>query len=190
MRQPGATPDDVAQVEQWLKDAVFADSKSGAALVQFGEFGLFHERYQQSLDLYEQLLQRSPDNVIVLNNLAWLLSVWKGEHARAEKLIDRAIGRAGPVAALLDTRGTIHLISGNYDDAIADFRDAVAADNAPSNRFHLALACWKDKKPEATRLNFRAAIDAGFRFEDLLPIEQQAFGADVTEMQSAMDAQP
>jgi len=189
VRQPGATSDEVTQVETWLKDAA-ADPKSGIAQVQLGEFCLLHERYQESLDIYERLLQQSPNNVIALNNLSWLLSMWKGENDRAEKLIDRAIGKAGPVAALLDTRGTIRLNSGNYDQAIADFRDAVAADDSPSNRFHLALACWKHKKPEATRLNFRAAIDAGLRIEDLLPIEQQVFGAALTEMQVAMDASP
>ena len=190
VRQPGATADDVAQVETWLKEATRAetDEKSEIAQVQLGEFGLLHERYQQSFDIYERLLQQSPNNVIALNNMAWLVSMWKGEHDRAEKLVDQAIGKAGPVAALLDTRGTIRLNSGDYDKAIADFRDAVAMDDSPSNRFHLALACWKDKKPEATRLYFRAAIDAGFKSEDLLSLEKQAFGAALTEMQAAMDA--
>ena len=61
---------------------------------------------------------------------------------------------------------------------------------APSNRYHLALACWKQKKPEATRLNYRVAIDAGFRSEDMLSIEHQVFGAAVTEMQAAMEVNP
>ena len=190
VRQPGATAADVMQVETWLKEATEAetDVKSQIAQVQLGEFGLLHERYQQSFDIYERLLQQSPDNVIVLNNLAWLVSMWKGDHDRAEKLVGQAISKVGPVAALLDTRGTIRLNSGDYEKAIADFRDAVAMDDKPSNRFHLALACWKDKKPEATRLNFRAAMDAGFRPEDLLSLENKAFGPALTEMQAAMDA--
>ena len=32
---------------------------------------------------------------------------------------------------------------------MADFLDAVAMDDTPTSRFHLALAYWKLKKPEA-----------------------------------------
>jgi len=125
--------------------------------------------------------------VIALNNQAWLLSMWKGEHARAEELVDRAIRNAGSMAALLDTRGTIRLNSGKFDQAMADFLDAVAMDHSATRRFHLALAYGKLTKPKDARLHFQAAIDAGFRLENLLPLEQRAFGAAYAEMLAAMD---
>ena len=187
VRQHGATPEDVSQVETWLKDALTANPKSESAQVQLGEFALFNDRNQQSFEIYESLLQPSNDNLVALNNLGWLVSMWKGEHDKAEELLGRAIRKAGPVAALLDTRGTIRLNSGKFDQAMSDFLDAVAMEDSPTSRFHLALAYWKLKKPEDARLNFRAAIDAGFRLEDLLPLEQQAFGAAYAEMLAAMD---
>lgn len=186
VRQPGATADDVALVEQWLNEDVARDTNSDSALVQLCEFGVHHEHYQQSADLYERLLQQSPDNVVVLNNLAWLLSTWKGENDRAEKMIDRAFGRAGPIAPLLDTRGMIRLNSGRYVQAIADFQDAVATNDKPPNRFRLALAYWKNNNRSAALLNLRNAIDAGFLMEDLVPLEQQIFAGALAEMQTAM----
>jgi len=190
VREPGATADDVALVERWLKEEVVRDANSDNALVQLCEFGIAHERYQQSIDLYERLLQQSPDNVIVLNNLAWLLSIWKGEQDRAEKMMDRAIVKAGPIAALLDTRGTIRMNSGHYDQAIADFQDALLKDDGPTNRFHLALAYWKSNNAPAALLNLRNAINAGFRMENLAPLEQHAFTGALNEMQTAMGTRP
>ena len=70
VRQPGATPEDVSQVETWLKDALTANPQSESAQVQLGEFALFSDRNQQSVDIYESLLQQSNDNLSALNNLA------------------------------------------------------------------------------------------------------------------------
>lgn len=186
VRAPSATPDDVDRVEQWLQAAVDSDADSPVGWAQLAEFGLFHERYQQSFDIYERLLKDSPNHIIAKNNLAWLLSLWKGDHRQAENLIDLAIESAGPAAVLLDTRGTIRLNLGRFDLAQEDFRDAVTQNDSPSQRFHLAVAFWKRGSQRAALLNLRQALDAGFDIENLLPLERQAFGDDLREMRELM----
>ncbi len=189
VREPAATPADVARVGQWLQAAIDADTASPVGWTQLAEFGLYHEHYQQSLDIYEHLLKKTANHMIARNNLAWLLSLWKDDHGQAEDLIDKAIQSVGPTAPLLDTRGTIYLNCGQYDLAQEDFRDAVTLIDSPSHRFHLSLAYWKRGSQRAALLNLRRALDAGFQLEDLLPLEQQAFGDSLQEMRDLMESQ-
>ena len=188
VRQPEATPEDVALVGQWLQTAVDTDANSLAGLIQLGEFGLYHERYQKSIEIYQNLLQQSSDQVVALNNLAWLLSMWKGDHAQAEELIERAIQRAGPIAPLLDTRGTIRLNSGKIELAVEDFRNASTLTDDGAYRFHLALAFWTRGSRLAAQLNLRQALDAGFKMEDQLPLDQQAWGDTLREMRESLES--
>ena len=189
VREPAATAADVARVEQWLQTAVNADISSPVGLTQLAEFGLYHDRYKESSDIYEGLLKKTPDHMIASNNLAWLLSLWKGNHDRAEQLIDKAIQSVGPIASLLDTRGTIHLNRGRYGLAVEDFRDAVSLINSPSHRFHLSVAYWKRGSRRAALLNLRRALNSGFKLEDLLPLEQQVFHSALQEMHDLMESQ-
>lgn len=59
---------------------------------------------------YMRVLERSPDNVVALNNMAWLL--WKAKDKNALTFAERAYGLAADNPAVLDTYGMILADSG------------------------------------------------------------------------------
>ena len=59
-------------------------------------FGLAMLRHVQgqkleAIPLYERALELNADNVLALNNLAWILSQEKGDHARALELAEKGL---------------------------------------------------------------------------------------------------
>ena len=81
-------------------------------------------RKRDAVPLYERALQLQPDNVIAMNNLAWILSQDMGQHDRALELADRGLARSPNYADLLDTRGAIYSAMGRYEEAARDFQKA------------------------------------------------------------------
>ena len=55
---------------------------------------------------------------MALNNLATVLGEHSTTATEACELIDRAIAQAGPLAELLDTKGTLLLASGDAEGAV------------------------------------------------------------------------
>ena len=184
VRRPSANAEQVARVDQWITNAVQDNPDSMAVQVQFAEFRLSHERYEDSAKIYADILRRIPNHIVALNNLAWLLSVWKGEHEAAEKMVQRAIDRAGPIPALLDTRGTVSLGRGDLSAAVNDFRTVVSQDSSASARYHLALAYWKSNNMTAARFNFEKAEEAGLTAESLYPLERNDYETLRQELES------
>jgi tetratricopeptide (TPR) repeat protein len=85
----------------------------------------------EAVAVYREILRREPDNVLALNNLAWLLDR-RDEATVRESLsyIQKAIDLVGPLDELLDTRSRILFESGSRDAALRDMSDAV--NQAPS----------------------------------------------------------
>lgn len=121
-------------------------------------------RYAEAQALYEEILKLDPDNVVALNNLAWLLAYTpSGNRDEALKLIERAIELRGPNPALLDTRGTIHLRKGDTAKALEDLK--LASANAPTAAilFHLAQAYASAGKGSEAKDAMQRANDASAR---------------------------
>lgn len=92
---------------------------------------------------YERLLQREPDNVLALNNLAWALRDADG--AEALRLATRAAEVAPDAPAVLDTLGTLKLRAGETDAAVTALRKAVEQSNGNAAiSLHLAQALVAD----------------------------------------------
>jgi len=70
--------------------------------------------------LYQELLNEYPNNIQVLNDLAWILQEHYHRYAAALELADRAISLAPDNLYVLDTRGTI---LSNLSDRLADARN-------------------------------------------------------------------
>lgn len=81
---------------------------------------------EQATDAYERVLERDPDNVIALNNLALLLSELGRDLDRARSLIDRAIAQRPRLAALHDTRGEVLSAMDRSDEATAAYETAIS----------------------------------------------------------------
>ncbi len=102
-----------------------------------------------SMELYVRILKLEPDNLIALNNLAWLLCEKQGKYQDALKLTEKGLKIAPNYFDLIDTRGMVYFRLGEFDKAIQDFSKCIKLnpDNMPSavaTHFHLARAFAKD----------------------------------------------
>ncbi len=92
---------------------------------------------------YSYVLEQQPDNVQVLNNLAWLKAE-RGAYQEALPLAERAMDKMPGSPQVLDTLGEIYLNLGRADEALQVLQKAT--DKQPGDgdiRFHYAQALVK-----------------------------------------------
>ncbi|WP_321392633.1 XrtA/PEP-CTERM system TPR-repeat protein PrsT [Emcibacter sp.] len=127
------------------------------ALVQWllADVYLLDENYEKAAQNYNELLERNPDNIALLNNLSWS-QMKLGQIDEARQTISRARERAPLDPNILDTEGQILTEANEFDDAIRQLLKA--SDIAPQNlaiKYHLAQvyheAGERDKAVELLR---------------------------------------
>lgn len=104
----------------------------------------------RAVEIYEALLNEAPQDVLVLNNLAWLLRAENPE--RALELANKANAIAPRSPAVLDTLGMLLLDQDKMDPALAALRKAneLLPDN-PDLKLHLAMALVRTGGGEEAR---------------------------------------
>jgi tetratricopeptide (TPR) repeat protein len=105
-------------------------------------------RNSESAALYQRLLELEPDNVIAINNLAWIISEVQGKHQQALELANRGLKIAPKYCDLIDTRGVIYYRLGELDKAVSDFNECIKlypgiTPASIGTRFYLARALAK-----------------------------------------------
>jgi tetratricopeptide (TPR) repeat protein len=120
-------------------------------------------------------LERDPNNVAALNNLAWLLVTKDGRADEALRLIEQAIQLGGPVSNLLDTRGLIRLTLGQNEAALKDLEEAAAQSGSANHLFHLAKAQLRAGNLQAAADAWRKAQAAGLTAATIHPFEKEAY---------------
>jgi tetratricopeptide (TPR) repeat protein len=78
-------------------------------------------RSVESATLYQRILAIQPDNVITINNLAWILCEEHSKYQEALELVQRGLKIAPDYIDLIDTRGVVYYKLGQCDKAIQDF---------------------------------------------------------------------
>ncbi|MBX9670463.1 MAG: rhomboid family intramembrane serine protease [Candidatus Obscuribacterales bacterium] len=81
-------------------------------------------RYDEAVDLYKKVLEKTPDDPQVNNNLAWS-QLPTGQLDEALKNVTKAIDKDKNKSNIIDTRGTVYLLMKNYDRAIEDLDNAI-----------------------------------------------------------------
>jgi tetratricopeptide (TPR) repeat protein len=175
--QPAAK--DLSRVESFLKAALARNPASVILRVQLADLHDLRGRYADAEVLYRQVLdkekQGDPDNIMALNNLAWLLARNPQKGAEAEKLINHALEVLGPRPELLDTRAVVYLSLGKSEQAIADLKRANADAPSPARYFHLARALHMARQPGEALKAFEKARAAGLEPKTLHPAERVEF---------------
>ena len=88
---------------------------------------------------FETLLQKSPDDAVLLNNLAWIYQ--ETEDTRALEYAERAYALNPESAEIMDTYAWILLANGKVEQAIRLLNEAIIkAPGNPDIRFHYAKA--------------------------------------------------
>jgi tetratricopeptide (TPR) repeat protein len=122
-----------------LRDWLAENTNDIGAEVALANVHLTLSEYGQAAELFESVLAKQPNNVVVLNNLAWLY-LQTGD-ARATSVAQRAYALAPRNADVADTLGWILLSKGDIDGGSRVLHEALAlAPDNPTILYHVAKA--------------------------------------------------
>ncbi len=114
-------------------------------------------RSAESAELYQQLLEIEPRNLIAINNLAWIMSEDKAQYQQALDLAQKGLELNPNYIDLIETRGVVYYRLGELNKAVQDLTKCVELypDTVPQSvvaRFHLARTFAElGKKDKALR---------------------------------------
>jgi len=157
--QAGKPDEAQARLSQWLKES----PEDAAVRLYAADANLKSGKYKNAIEQYETLLSRQPDNVLVLNNLAWAYQQVKDP--RALEIAERAYKLKPDNAAITDTLGWMLVEQGNTSRGLELLQKAVAAaPKSPEIRYHLAQAWFKagDKSKARNELEGLLSTDPKF----------------------------
>ena len=126
-------------LEQRLKEA----PEDMAVRLYIGEISLSNGNYPGAIEQYEWMLKKYPEDVLVLNNLAYAYQ--QAKDSRALETAERAYKLQPANAQVVDTLGWILVQQGNTKRGLELLQKAVAlaAKPAPGHRYHYAQALIK-----------------------------------------------
>src|SRR5262249_22121377 len=158
----GGKPDEAeARLAQWLK----ASPEDSAARLYSADASLRTGKYKSAIEQYEWLQQKQPDNIIVLNNLAWVYQQVKDPRALATA--ERAYKLKPDNPAVADTLGWMLVEQGNTARGVELLRKAVvAAPQSPTIRYHLAQAWLKSGDKAKARDELEGLLSTGTKFPE------------------------
>jgi len=120
---------------------------------------------QDATGAYRQILQREPDNVVALNNLAWLLR--EGAPEQALEYARRAGELAPDNASTLDTLAVVEYLNGNVDQARRSIRRALESDpDHPSLLYHKAMIADAAGATREARDTLQKLLETGEDFPE------------------------
>jgi tetratricopeptide (TPR) repeat protein len=128
-------------------------------------------RPEEAAEFYQLVLELQPDNVVAINNLAWILCEEQKKYDQALALVQRGLEKApDSYVDLRDTRGMIYYRLGQYDKAVQDFTECLKLylDGTPAltaSHLHLAKALvglgQEDKTVEILKRTLKLNGDFG-----------------------------
>jgi tetratricopeptide (TPR) repeat protein len=129
-------------------------------------------RSEESAELYQRLLELKPDNLLAINNLAWIMCEVQGKHQQSLELAQRGLEMAPNYVDLIDTRGVVYYRLGEFDKAIQDFSTCIklypsTAPAAIATRFHAARVLVELGQKDSAIEHLTQALDLESRIGGL-----------------------
>ena len=166
-----APPELASRAESLLHEAL-SQTASLELLQEASRLRETQGQIDQALELARQAQRQSPQNPALNNNLAWYLGAYQRQSQPALELVNQAIGAAGPLRALLDTKAVILIQSGRAEHAAWLLETAALEPDAPASTcLHLAAAYAATDRPTEARRALEQAAKLGLRGE--LPFDRQ-----------------
>src|ERR1043166_1203484 len=131
---------------------------------------LIYERlkdYTKARDAYEKLVAAKPDEVIALNNLAYINAELLPNLGRAYELAQKARTLHPDEPSIGDTLGWILFKRADYQQALTILQEsAVKLPQNPVVQFHLGMAAYMMGQPELARSAFEKALASTVDFPE------------------------
>ena len=114
-------------------------------------------RSSEAAQLYERILKLEPEDVITINNLAWIIGEVQGKPEQALDLALRGLEIAPNYYDLIDTCGVLYYRLGRFDKAINNFNKCIElypgiTQSSIGTRFYLArVLAQVGQKDKATQ---------------------------------------
>lgn len=121
------------------------------------------------------VLDEDRNNLVALNNLAWLLAQQSSKAEEALTLVNRAIATYGERPELLDTRAVVYLSLGKGQESVADLRRVVSDAPTPARYFHLSQAHHQSKDRSSALAALQRANELGLTPAQLHPSEREVY---------------
>jgi tetratricopeptide (TPR) repeat protein len=172
-----ATKDQLQRMNKIAQSAEVKFERVPHLLLALADLRTHQELYSEAADLYREILQKEPDQVLALNNLAVLQALQKIKLEESLKFVNRALEIAGPLGSMLDSRATVYLAMNNAEKAIEDMNDAIAEQDSPDpdRLFHRAQAYELAGDKAKAKTDLDAALEDGLTKESLQLLEVPAF---------------
>lgn len=169
-------PDRGERLVEWRKrfEANLAKDKTSRTITLLAFLADVEGDYERAEVSYERALKINPNDIVAMNNLAWMYAIRGRELDEAERRMNGAIALVGEVTELLDTRAYVNSALERHDEAIADIQAALDVPS-PSRLFHAAAVYhWAGRRSEAIDL-FEQARDEGFDVSEVHPLEMDVY---------------
>ncbi len=121
-------------------------------------------RSTDAAKLYQRVLLLDPNNVVVMNNLAWILCEDQNQYQQALELAEKGLAKEPNYVDQLDTRGVVYYRLGRFERAVEDFSRCVTlyperSQSLVASYFHLARALAKLGRTTQATENLKKALD-------------------------------
>lgn len=120
--------------------------------------------YDKAIAEYEFILNKSPDHLLVLNNLAWLYQQVKDRRALATAERAHKLNANSP--AIQDTLGWILVERGETARGLALLQQSYALSQSPGTRYRLAAALAKAGERDKARRELSALLTSKAKFPE------------------------
>ncbi len=127
----------MALASHLLSAALKKQPESETLLMDLAQLWQAQGAPEKARELYEKVLQINGDNVIALNNLAWIYGKDLNQLEKALKLAQKGVALAPQYTDVLDTYGTLCYEAEKYKNAIKSLKECL---NRPSYKSSSALA--------------------------------------------------
>jgi putative PEP-CTERM system TPR-repeat lipoprotein len=148
-----------ARLTQWLKE----NPSDTSVRMYLATVSMTNKQNKAAIDQFQAVVQVDPNNIVALNNLAWLLHEAKDQ--RALQFAERAYTLAPENAGILDTLGWILVEQGNTARGLPLLHKATSlAPQTPEIQYRLVLALVKSGDHAKARKELEKLLASGKSF--------------------------
>ena len=150
--------------ESILRMVLENDSNCAEAMTFLGILLQTTDRADEAARMYEEAIRLKPNDIIAMNNLAWIMCEEQSKYRQALELSEKALKVAPGYVDVIDTRGVVYYRLGEFDKAIEDFntcikRHPAGAQGRVGSYFHLGRALAAAGQKNEARQQLRNALD-------------------------------